>query len=183
MAATVLFVVGLLAGHRCSFFSLPYWLPCLVVGSVCALRGDRWHRLLLSVRRRLWLRRLLTVAVVATQLAGCLLLPATDVQNIWFHLWLMASPLCVMLLFGVYDVPSCDWLLRYVGPYTFFIYCTHTFFVNLAAIVVHKVLPTADVVVASAMVFALAFVSDLLVGMVLSRLRPLWLLLTGFRAR
>lgn len=172
-------------------FVLPYenlffWTPCLLAGCYCALYPDNvrfpFDRLRHDSRMR-WLAGALLIAVVA---CACLLLADVSWSSLAFYLFRMSSPLWMAAAFCIFGALLPQRLVSLMAPLTFFIYCTHPAFVDVAKAVIPMPSPAdglAIVIMRYVLVVLVALLPMTVCGIAIRRLMPrLWALLTGFRS-
>ena len=176
--AVAIVMVSFAVGRYASYFSILYWTPCLVLGCYCALFEVRCLSNKISDK---WKWLVVTCFLMFLAFVYFCLQDAAD-SSLLYYFYRMSAPVWILLLYTVFDNLLPHRLVMSVAPFTFFIFCSHTFFINIVNALVQGIC-TLPCGVGEAVVFVVAFVMVVLAGRLLSCVKPLWKLLTGFRAK
>jgi hypothetical protein len=93
----------------------------------------------------------------------------------------MLSPYIIIMLVAAYGVLAPRCVVTLLSAYTLPIYCLHVVFVNMSVLLVHRVLPGLHFAVAQLLCFTMAVTAVTVLCFALSRVKPLWKIMTGFR--
>ena len=176
------FILVLTLGHYASYYSILYWLPCLILGYCCALYEKEVLHLLTYIKRRNWAKRLITITFFGGLIIASHNLQQASDQYIPYYIYRLSAPIWMVLLYTLYDRILPERLVSNVRPYTFFIYCTHTLFINIVNTIIKNMFPVLPCEWNRTIVFVISFVLVTYTGKILCHFKPLWMVLTGFRS-
>ena len=179
----VIVLASFVACRFASYFSLFYWLPCLAFGCYCALHEESIIGLLDRIRKWTYSKPTVIVCFLCFIAVAYSCLQEAEDSSLFYYAFRMSAPVWTVLIYSLCDNLLPRWLVGQVAPLTFFIFCSHTFFINIVSTLLSRFLPMLPCGLSHLVVFAVSFTLVVLMGKVLSHIRPLWLLLSGFRGK
>lgn len=160
------------------YTSVFYWLPCLLLGCFIAVyEGD-----VIAFVRKLSGYRWLVFFFLCYLFLFTYILKDEDVfSSLVYYIFRMSAPYFAICIYAICDNLLPQSFVKMVHPYTFPIYCLHVVFVNLSMQFILHYFAFLHFLLIQFSAFILAFSLVFLFCVMLSRIRPVWKILTGFR--
>lgn len=174
-------VAGFLLARLSNYESVLYWLPCFALGAFCAFFETdvrRWLTPLHSDKRKKWG---VTAAFALYIVVVPVMLCNVAYHSLPYYTYRIVAPLWIMALYAAHDDLLPRRLTDALAPFTFFFYCMHTAFLDVARHFIEPLLPSSLFVVTFLLLTATTVVTLWLAGSLLRRQPLIWQLLTGFR--
>lgn len=179
----IIIALGTIMAQYYSYFTILHWIPCLALGCHCAFYEEDVIKMIQKIKSISHIKILYGIFIVSYILLCCYVIDDKTYESFIYYCYRIFSPLWIILLYGLFDNLLPRYFVKIVSPYTFFIYCTHTFFIYTVQHFISLYFPQMNIYVYAIVSFIVAFLLVLLSGILISRIKPLWILLSGFRVK
>ena len=163
------------------YASILYWLPCLSLGTLLAFYESDMINFVNQLKHCVS-RWVILALFIAFMIIFSYILRNEDVfTSPYYYYYRMAVPVFVILIYSYFYHLLPTRFVSSILPYTFPIYCMQIPFVNFSVMFLSRLMPSQHFIVVQVLSFTIAFTLCLITCMLLSHIKPLWNILTGFR--
>ena len=164
------------------YFQVLYWVPCYVLGCFFALYEKDIIQVIEEIKRDAHHKLYIVVLFLLYAVISYSIIDDKPYDSFFYYCHRMIAPLWVIAIYSAYRILP-NSMVQKLYPYTFFVYCTHTFFIYFSQHVLVLLIPELNIYIIKLLVFVVSTISVFLLAMVVSRIKPLWKVLNGFRTR
>ena len=178
----IIAIIVLIASSRFAYISVFYWLPCLMLGAWLAFHEKYCLKMTYELKKRKkWLGISFLAFLLAFLAVSAIILRHENVfTSSYYYSFRMSVGLIFLSVFwGKSILPqnvTCLFL-----PYMLPVYCLHVVFVNMTMLTIQHFCPSLHFVAAQLLTFTISIIAVLSLCIFLSRIKPLWRIMTGLR--
>ena len=177
-----LVLFGFILSFYTNYFQFLYWVPCYVLGCYFALYEKDIIQVIEETKRDAHHKLYIVVLFLLYAVISYSIIDDKPYDSFFYYCHRMIAPLWVIAIYSAYRILP-NSMVQKMYPYTFFVYCTHTFFIYFSQHVLVLLIPELNIYIIKLLVFVVSTISVFLLAMVVSRIKPLWKVLNGFRTR
>lgn len=177
----LIIIICLLLSPYFQYASILYWLPCLSLGTLLAFHESDIIIFINQLKQRIS-RLVFLILFIAFIITISYILRNEDVfTSPYYYYYRMTVPFVVILFYSYFHHLLPSRLVSSILPYTFTIYCMHVPFVNFSVMFISRLIPSQHFIVVQLLSLMIAFTMCLIICILLSHIKPLWTILTGYR--
>ena len=179
----LLFIAGFILSFYTHYFHVLYWIPCFVIGCYAALYENDVLHIMQKMGKMIPAKHYTVLLFLFYVVWSYFILYNQPYDSFFYYCHRIMAPLLVIVIYSVYKGILPESFVKKIYPYTFFIYCTHTFFIYFSEHVFTLLIPSLNIYTSKLFVFVISSVLVVLFAVIVSYIKPVWIVLNGFRVR